>query len=227
MVKISSNKPKIKVCGLTKINQVSELIKLNIDFLGFIFYSKSPRYVLNHLSLEQISEIKHLGKVGVFVNEEIETITKIAEKANLNFIQLHGDETIEFTTELRQKLNSSIEIIKVIRIGNQTSGELQKIINHQLSTINYLLFDTDSKAYGGTGETFDWSVLDQLDLQKPYLLSGGISSENIASIESFKTKPFALDINSKFENSPGDKNLDKIQEFINLIRKQKNPKGML
>ena len=219
--------PKLKVCGLAHRSQIQELQKSGVDFLGFIFYPKSPRYVLNHLNLEQISEIKHLGKVGVFVNEEIETITEIAEKANLNFIQLHGDETIEFTTELRQKLNSNIGIIKVIRIGNQTSGELQKIINHQLSTINYLLFDTDSKAYGGTGETFDWSVLDQLDLQKPYLLSGGISSENIASMENLKVKPFALDINSKFENNPGDKNLDKIQEFINLIRKQKNPKRML
>ena len=112
--------PKLKVCGLAHRSQIQELQKFGVDFLGFIFYSKSPRYVLNHLSLEQISEIKHLGKVGVFVNEEIETITEIAEKANLNFIQLHGDETIEFTTELRQKLNSNNGIKKVIRIGNQT-----------------------------------------------------------------------------------------------------------
>lgn len=133
--------PKLKVCGLAHRSQIQELQKSGVDFLGFIFYPKSPRYVLNHLSLEQISEIKHLGKVGVFVNEEIETITEIAEKANLNFIQLHGDETIEFTTELRQKLNSNIGIIKVIRIGNQTSDELQKssTINYQPSTIFCLI----------------------------------------------------------------------------------------
>ena len=125
---------KLKVCGLTKINQIQELISLNTDFLGFIFYEKSPRFVLNHLSLEEISEINHQGKVGVFVNETIERIAEISEKAKLNFIQLHGDEDEEFVKKLRLSLSKNIKIIKVIRIGNQSFDELQKTINQQLST---------------------------------------------------------------------------------------------
>ena len=129
-----NHQPKLKVCGLTKLNQINELIDLKVDFLGFIFYEKSPRFVLNYLSLQQIAEINHQGKVGVFVNESLEKIVEISEKANLNFIQLHGYETEEFISELRQNLNEKIGIIKVIRIGNQTPEELQKTINHQPST---------------------------------------------------------------------------------------------
>ena len=165
----------VKVCGLTKLNQIKELVDLKVNFLGFIFYEKSPRYVLNHLSLEQISEINHQAKVGVFVNEDLEKIIEISGQSDLNFIQLHGDETEEFISELRQKLNSKIAIIKVIRIGNQTSEELQKTINQQPITLNYLLFDTDSKAFGGTGKTFDWNILNEIKIPIPYFLSGGIS----------------------------------------------------
>ena len=87
---------KLKVCGLTKLNQIVELVQMNIDFLGFIFYEKSPRYVLNALTLNEIKSIQHRGKVGVFVNENIPTILEISEKAGLNYIQLHGDETDVF-----------------------------------------------------------------------------------------------------------------------------------
>ena len=130
----------LKVCGLTKLNQINDLIDLKIDFLGFIFYEKSPRYVLNHLSLEQIAEIDHQKKVGVFVNEELEKIVEISEQAKLNFIQLHGDETEYFISKLRQKLNPEIGIIKVIRIGNQTEN-LESKIHNLKSKIDYLLFD--------------------------------------------------------------------------------------
>lgn len=168
--------------------------------------------------MEQISEIKHLGKVGVFVNEDVAIVSDIAKQAHLNYIQMHGDENIEYILNLKKHLPET-QIIKVFRIGQEVNTEVLKSKISEFETYaDLLLFDTDSKAYGGTGETFNWSVLDQLDLQKPYLLSGGISSENIASIKSLKTKPFALDINSKFENSPGDKNLDKIQEFIQHIQ---------
>ena len=87
---------KLKVCGLTKLNQIQELIYLNVDFLGFIFYEKSPRFVLNHLSFDEIKSINHKGKVGVFVNESIEKIIEIAERGGLNYIQLHGDEDKNF-----------------------------------------------------------------------------------------------------------------------------------
>jgi len=208
---------KLKICGLTKPDQIQELIDLKTDFLGFIFYEKSPRYVLDHLSLNEISGIKHSGKVGVFVNETVENIAAVAENAALNYIQLHGDEDENYVTELRSKLNSEIKIIKVIRIGNQTTEELQKTINHQPSAVNFILFDTDSKAFGGTGKTFEWQILNSIEITKPYFLSGGISLENFNEIKNLKLHPLALDINSKFETEPGVKDLQKIKQLYEKL----------
>lgn len=214
----STNNYQLKVCGLTKINQIQELISLNVDFLGFIFYEKSPRYVLHHLSLKEIAEIPHFGKVGVFVNETVEKISEISEKTKLSFIQLHGDEDEKFILQLRQILGNNIKIIKVIRIGNQSFDELQKTINQQPSSVNYLLFDTDSKAFGGTGKTFDWQILNEIEIPIPYFLSGGISLENIHQLSTINHQPLALDINSKFETEPGSKDLEKIKTFKSLLK---------
>ncbi len=223
--------PNLKICGLTQLDQIRELVALKINFLGFIFYEKSPRYVLNHLNLAEISEINHQGKVGVFVNEDLEKIIEIAEKSDLNFIQLHGDESDNFILELRKKLKPEVGIIKVIRIGNQESEVRRKVEkvfdsaqtdNQQPKTINYLLFDTDSKAFGGTGKAFDWNILNEIAIPLPYFLSGGISLENFHKLKTINQQPFTLDINSKFEIEPGIKDLEKIKEFIN---KYKSPKG--
>jgi phosphoribosylanthranilate isomerase len=217
---------KLKVCGLTQLSQIQELMAMNVDFLGFIFYEKSPRYVLNHLSLEEISAIDHQGKTGVFVNEEAEVILQIVQKAGLNFVQLHGDESDRFITELRQKLDPEVKIIKVIRIGNNDAETKNKILQtfsqqsetFNLSPITYYLFDTDGKAFGGTGKQFDWTLLNDLKIPLPYFLSGGISEENIGDIEDLQQQPFALDINSKFEIEPGNKNIDQIKKFKNLYQ---------
>ena len=210
---------KLKVCGLTKMDQIQELVSLNTDFLGFIFYEKSPRYVLHHLSLKEIAEIPHFGKVGVFVNESIKAIVEITTESQLDIIQLHGDEDEKFILQLRQILGNIIKIIKVIRIGNQSFDELQKTINQQPSTVNYLLFDTDSKAFGGTGQTFDWQILNEIEIPIPYFLSGGISLENIHQLSTINHQPLALDINSKFEIEPGSKNLEKIKNFTQIVKK--------
>ncbi len=217
-----NHQPKLKVCGLTKLDQIDSLIDMNVDFLGFIFYDKSPRYVLNCFNLEEISQINHKGKVGVFVNESIENIINFAQQAKLNFVQLHGDENANFIQVLRKMLGESIKIIKVIRIGNQSSEKLQKIIEQQPSTINYLLFDTDSRAFGGTGKSFDWQILNDIEIPIPYFLSGGISLGNIHQLSTINHQPFSLDINSKFEIAPGDKDLDKIKNFINIISLSSN-----
>lgn len=217
--------PRLKVCGLTKPDQIQELISMKVDFLGFIFYEKSPRYVLNHLSMEEISSIDHHGKVGVFVNEETDIILQIVQKAGLNYIQLHGDESNDFIAELRQKLNPEVGIIRVIRIGNNAAENKIKItqaFNFQPTTCNLqpvtcYLFDTDSKAFGGTGKQFDWNILNEFEIPLPYFLSGGISEDNIRNMETLKQKPFALDINSKFETEPGSKNIEKIKKFKTLF----------
>lgn len=235
---MSKDPIKIKVCGLTKSAQIQELISLNIDFLGFIFYERSPRFVLKSLSLEEIKDFEHSGKVGVFVNESVNKILVMAKNAGLNYIQLHGDEDENFILELRRKLSKEIQIIKVVRIGNQLAGELQKTLNNQPSAIEYFLFDTDSQSFGGTGKSFDWNILKNVKIDKPYFLSGGISLENIQDLESFVkgdlcekktftnfTSPFALDINSKFEIEPGDKDLKKIKEFKSLLLNQKSLKN--
>ena len=117
----------LKVCGLTKLDQIQELVSLNVIFFGLIFYEKSPRYVLNSLTLKEISKIKHVKKVGVFVNENLENILEISDKSGLNFIQLHGDETDDFISELREKLNQEIKIIKVFRIGRELENLKFKI----------------------------------------------------------------------------------------------------
>ncbi len=218
--------PKLKVCGLTKPDQIQELIAMKVNFLGFIFYEKSPRYVLNHLTLEDISKIDHIGKTGVFVNERIDQLTEIAEKARLNFIQLHGDEDSGFIKKLKEKL-PEIPIIKVIRINSSIPENEESLLNfknHFLTSlhsiqddIDYILFDTDSTAFGGTGQAFDWNIVEQLEFEKPYFLSGGISEENIGNIEALYQKPFALDINSKFETEPGNKDISKIKRFISFL----------
>ncbi|MCW1962818.1 phosphoribosylanthranilate isomerase [Chryseobacterium viscerum] len=221
-----SSTPKLKVCGLTQLNQIQELMAMNVDFLGFIFYEKSPRYVLHHLSLEEISAIDHQGKTGVFVNEKADIILQIVQKAGLNFVQLHGDESDRFIAELRQKLDPEVKIIKVIRIGNNDSETKNKILQTfsqqpatcNLQPITYYLFDTDGKAFGGTGKQFDWTLLNDLKIPLPYFLSGGISEENIGNIKALQQQPFVLDINSKFETEPGNKDIGRIKKFKNLYQ---------
>lgn len=213
---------KLKVCGLTKLDQIVELVQMNIDFLGFIFYEKSPRYVLNALTLNEIKSIQHRDKVGVFVNENIPTILEISEKAGLNYIQLHGDETDFFISELKEKLNQEIKIIKVFRIPiviprNEESQRFFTSLLAVQNDIDYVLFDTDSKSFGGTGKTFDWQILNELEINIPYFLSGGISEENIENIKQLELQPFALDINSKVEIEPGNKNINKIKIVKNLL----------
>lgn len=211
----------LKVCGLTKTNQIQELISMNIDFLGFVFYEKSPRYALNRLSLHDISKIIHEGKVGVFVNEDLNNVLEITKKADLNFIQLHGDESIHYISELRKELNPKVKIIKVFRVGSSIE-HLKLNIKQIRSIVDYILFDTDGKAFGGTGKQFDWSLLNDLEIEIPYFLSGGISEENVEKIKILNQRPFAFDINSKFETEPGIKDLEKVRLFSSNLLKS-NP----
>ncbi|MBE2273013.1 MAG: phosphoribosylanthranilate isomerase, partial [Flavobacteriales bacterium] len=119
-----------------------------------------------------------------------------------------------FILSLRQKLNENIKIIKVFRVGTQNL----KLETWNLKPIDYLLFDTDSQSFGGTGQTFDWNILNNLEIPKPYFLSGGISLENFENIKDLNQKPFALDINSKFETEPGIKDVEKVKKIKTLLQ---------
>ncbi len=209
---------KIKVCGLAKVDQVKLLHELGVDYFGLIFYPNSPRYALNYLTLNEIKSLQDIYKIGVFVNEKLEDVVRVAQEAQLNAIQFHGEESNSYLREVSNKLSKSVHIIKVIRIGNQSVTELQKSLEDLPEEVNFILFDTDSKQYGGTGESFSWKLLDQLNIRKPYFLSGGISLENIHQVSQLRNQPYAIDINSKFEVSPGVKDINSVNKLLHHIK---------
>jgi len=214
---------KIKVCGITDINQAIALEAMGVDCIGFIFYAPSKRYVLNSLQLSDIKNFtsSNAKKVGVFVNEPIEEVINIVKHAGLDMVQLHGDEDMEYYAQLRSQLLEAslqkIQLIKVFRVGDK----MPEIAAFE-SSADYFLFDTDSKMYGGTGAHFNWELIKGNSIDKPYFLSGGIGPNDIGGIEVMKkTKAgkdlFALDINSQFELAPGNKNLEIIKSFIDAL----------
>jgi len=214
---------KIKVCGITDINQAIALEAMGVDCIGFIFYAPSKRYVLNSLQLSDIKNFtsSNAKKVGVFVNESIEDVINMVKNAGLDMIQLHGDEEEIYYEQLKLSLAAAsmthVQLIKVFRVGDKMP-EIEAFEN----SADYFLFDTDSKMYGGTGAHFNWELIKGNEIGKPYFLSGGIGPNDLGGIEVMKkTKAgsdlFALDINSQFEIEPGNKNLEKIKSFINAL----------
>jgi phosphoribosylanthranilate isomerase len=214
---------KLKVCGITEINQAVALDAMGVDCIGFIFYAPSKRYVLNTLKYNDLKKFTpvHAKKVGVFVNEPIESLIQSVEFARLDLVQLHGDEDLAYYEQLKLALSKAglgkVQVIKVFRVGDKMP-EIAPFENAS----DYYLFDTDSKLYGGTGAHFNWELLKGNVIGKPYFLSGGIGPNDVGGVEVMKkTKAgldlFALDINSQFETKPGIKNLEKIKTFIDAL----------
>jgi phosphoribosylanthranilate isomerase len=205
---------KLKVCGMTSFGQLQKLDQLGVDFAGLIFYENSKRFVGNKLS-EQKSEIRNLKikKIGVFVNAEIDTLKKEVNEYGLTYVQLHGDESAEFC----RRVKDFVHVIKVIRINDQS--DLEKELTVFEEACDYLLFDTDSKQYGGTGKQFNWNRLIQSDVKKPFFLSGGIGLEDIDKIKNFHHPMFfAIDVNSRLESEPGIKNMEKVEQLMNALK---------
>jgi len=205
---------KVKVCGMKYPNNIAEVASLGIDYMGFIFYDQSKRYAGEGSSL-YIKELQSPSKVGVFVNASLsEILVKITE-FQLNAIQLHGNESVEFCLELKKE--SAVTIVKAFGI-DQDFDWIQ--LGPYAEVVDYFLFDTKSNSYGGTGITFDWSLLDQYKLTTPYFLSGGLDPENIkTALERNDPRLYALDLNSKFEVEPGLKDIDLLTHSINNIKK--------
>jgi phosphoribosylanthranilate isomerase len=202
---------KLKVCGMRLAANIAAVAGLQPDYLGFIFYEQSPR-LISDVSAELIKYIPaEIKTVGVFVNEDIEKVKEKINTLKLKAVQLHGGELPEYAAALKSSF-PNIEVIKAFGIDEDFdfSG-----LEAYLGTVDYFLFDTKTKTHGGSGKTFNWSVLNRYTYTKPYFLSGGIDLEHVAAIKEINDERlYALDINSRFEVEPGLKDVAKIEEFI-------------
>jgi len=205
----------VKVCGISQLEQAQALDAMGVNFIGFIFYPASKRYVLSQLTLAQLAAFKpsNAKKVGVFVNETKEQVMTTVKEAGLDLVQLHGDEPMDYCAAL----NKLVPVIKVFRVGKALPDYAD-----YANAATYYLFDTDSSLYGGTGQHFNWELIKNENFNQPYFLSGGIGPNDVQGIEVMqKTKAgknlFVIDINSQFEINPGIKNLEKIKIFIDAI----------
>jgi phosphoribosylanthranilate isomerase len=205
---------KIKVCGITRLEQLQQLGQLGVDYAGLIFFEGSKRYVGDKLN-EDLDAIRNTSvrKVGVFVNQELEVIDRAIQDYGLYAVQLHGDETDEFCLELMDK----VKVIKVFRIGNE--ADIDKLAAPFLEACHYFLFDMDTNAFGGSGKQFDWALLEGANIGKPFFLSGGIGPGDIEKIKAFQhPNLYAIDVNSWFETEPGVKDMERVQQFISDLR---------
>jgi phosphoribosylanthranilate isomerase len=201
----------VKVCGLR--DNFSEVASLKSDFLGMIFYEKSPRFVENSGSEVLRQKVSGAKKVGVFVNADEDYIFQKVKEYNLDFVQLHGGETAAFCEKIRQK-------VPVIKAFGISSKEDLAIAQNYAQKVDYLLFDTKTKGYGGSGVKFDWEILKDVVFETPFFLSGGISLESLPEIKALKINNLAgVDLNSRFELSPAKKDIEKLQQAINFLRK--------
>lgn len=191
-------------------HNVLEIAKLNPDFLGFIFYDKSPRFVGEMLSTPMPGETK---KIGVFVNENTENIMKIVQSHALDGVQLHGQESAAECAELHAK---GLVIIKAFNVAQATDFEQTKQYER---AVDFFLFDTKTPAHGGSGKKFDWSILQHYHGKTPFFLSGGIGEHDAEELQKLNLpKLYAVDINSNFEVEPGLKDSQKVESFITKIR---------
>ena len=200
---------KLKVCGLKDPKNIKEVADLKPDYMGFIFYPLSKRFVGNDFEMPNISPL--IKKVGVFVNESKSTILEKVAKHKLDYVQLHGDESADFCIDL----SKTTKIIKAFGIDEQFNFSL---LNDYESYCEYFLFDTKTKEYGGSGKGFNRGILKNYRSSKPYFLSGGIGLEEVTSYKLQVTSSFALDVNSKFEIEPGLKDIEKLKILITSLR---------
>lgn len=201
---------KIKICGLR--DNFLEVAALKPDFLGLIFYEKSPRFVPQNVDNQLKQKTFGSQKVGVFVNESEEKILEIIKEFNLDFVQLHGSETPDFCEKIREK----IPVIKAFGISSKEDLFAAK---KYYQSVDYLLFDTKTSGFGGSGRKFAWSVLREEEIQKPFLLSGGIDLDGLDEIKTLKIKNLVgVDLNSRFEISPTLKDIESLQKAIKILR---------
>lgn len=200
---------KIKVCGLKNAKNLKQIDALGLDYVGMIFYPKSPRFMQEDPTL--LKEV-NATKVGVFVNSSLEEIKAIQTTYEIKIAQLHGNESPEFCTEVK---SLGLQVWKAFGIDNNFDF---RILN-QYSSVDLFLFDTKTPLHGGSGQKFSWDLLNTLPDEIQFMLSGGIDLSDAASIKQLKLKGLiGVDVNSKFEIEPGIKDVQKVAEFIQLLK---------
>lgn len=217
---------KIKVCGLRRPEDIVAARQLPIDFIGLIFYPDSPRFAASEELAEwmetHFEELENVRTVGVFVNAEMEEVLNAIHDYRLDYVQLHGNESSDYCRELDsfRRITSmrSAHIIKAFRVDEHFDFDT---VAPFADWCRYVLFDTRGEQYGGTGKAFDWSLLQRYGGPLPFLLSGGIGEEDVPALHALKHPLLAgVDINSRFETAPGEKDMDKIARFVRALHNE-------
>jgi phosphoribosylanthranilate isomerase len=209
---------RIKVCGMTLPEQVTALDEMGVDFAGFIFYPKSPRFIGNKISPEKMKQIRgHIAKVGVFVNMPYDELMKTVEDYRLDMVQLHGDESPHYC----EKVSNYVTIVKAFRLTD--NDPIDWIVRPYHEGSDMYMFDTLGAGYGGTGRKFDWNVLKKASIEKLFFLSGGIEPGDEERLKEFMKEPvskklFSIDINSRFEIGAGVKDMEKVKLFVKTLK---------
>jgi phosphoribosylanthranilate isomerase len=206
----------IKVCGLRDPENIKAIVALEPDYMGFIFYQGTPRFV-GDLAVEVLSSIpSNIIKTAVFVNEDAEYINAIIDKYKIDAIQLHGNEGPEVCAMFKGR----VKVIKAFGISEDFDFEdLYTYVDH----VDYFLFDTKTNIHGGSGETYDWGLLNNYKFDIPFFLSGGLSPENLESVKQINHPQFyGVDLNSRFELSPALKNIEKLDTAFKMLKQNDN-----
>lgn len=206
---------RVKICGMTNLEQASAIAQLGVETLGFICVRQSPRY----LPPDQIAAITpdlppDTASIGVFANADLSEIISIVEETHLTGVQLHGQESPAFCQQLRSQL-PDVELIKAIAVKNPAS---LKQTDTYAEWVDTLLLDAyDPKQLGGTGKSFNWDYLQSFTPPRPWLLAGGLTPNNIDQALT-QAKPSGIDLSSGVERAPGDKNLDLVTKLLQVLR---------
>ena len=216
----------VKVCGMRNGENIRQVAELGVDWIGMIFWDKSPRNVTmipTHVGIipDKGASIDNFRakRVGVFVDEMAQNIITRVVNFKLDLVQLHGHETPTLIRNLRRTLDPDIrpgvKFIKAISVGSRDDIATYK--NYE-DCVDYFLFDTKCPSVGGSGEQFDWSVLDAYDGDVPFLLSGGIGPDDAERVRNFHhPKCIGIDLNSRFETEPGLKDISKLKQFLEQL----------
>lgn len=205
---------KIKVCGMKYLANIKALAELEPDFMGFIFYPPSQRFIGVEFERNDVANLQpDIQRTAVFVNAHLHEVIEFSNLYGMKTIQLHGQESPEFCGELKAK---GFKVIKAFGVDESFDFNT---LNAFVEQVDFFLFDTKTSTHGGSGLIFDWRVLQKYNIEKPFLLSGGLGPDNLAEVLKIKHKNFyGVDLNSKFEIEPALKDIEKLEKAFELIR---------